>query len=130
MGLRYPQPDNEDAFEQMCLRFYRRLWKNESLTLYAKRGEKQDGVDIHDPACIKPIRAVQCKHHEATKTLPPAEIKAEVAKAENSTLPIEQYVIATTAKKSKTAHDKQEVKQESVQRVFYGIDQCKINMPG
>jgi len=33
MGLRYPQPDNEDAFEQMCLRFYRKHWRNESLAL-------------------------------------------------------------------------------------------------
>jgi hypothetical protein len=105
MGLLYPQPDNEDAFEQMCLRFYRKVWKNENLQLYAKRGEKQDGIDIHDPVCLKPVRAVQCKHHEPTKTLSRASILKEVKKAENSTLPIEHYVIATTAKKSKTAQD-------------------------
>lgn len=105
MGFRFPQPDNEDGFEQMCLRYYRKLWSNESLQLYAKRGEKQDGIDIHDPACLPPIRAVQCKHHEPTKNLEPAEIKAEVLKAENSVIPIEQYVIATTAKKSKNAQN-------------------------
>jgi tetratricopeptide (TPR) repeat protein len=105
MGSRYPQPDNEDAFEEMCLRFYRKLWKNEGLVLYAKRGEQQDGVDIHDPLCLKPTRAVQCKHHEPTKTLPPAEIKKEVQKAENSKLPIDHYVIATTARKTRTAQN-------------------------
>ena len=105
MGLRYHQPDNEDAFERMCLRFYRKLWKNDSLALYAKRGEKQHGVDIHDPLCLQPNRAVQCKHHEPTKTLRPAEIKDEVRKAEASALPIEHYVIATTAKKSKNAQN-------------------------
>ncbi len=105
MGFRYPQPDNEDAFEQMCLRFYRKLWKNESLQLYAKRGEEQDGVDIHDPACLRPVRAVQCKHREATRTLQPCEIREEVGKAEGSTLRIDRYVIATTAKKSKKAQD-------------------------
>lgn len=105
MGLRYPQPDNEDAFEQMCLRFYRKHWRNESLALYAKRGEKQDGIDIHDPACLKPIRAVQCKHHEPTKTLPTAKIKEEVAKAEKSAIPLDTYVIATTAKKTRQAQD-------------------------
>ena len=105
MGSRYPQPDNEDAFEQMCLRFYRNFWKNENLTLYAKRGEKQYGIDVHDPACLKPIRAVQCKHHEATKTLPPAEIKEEVRKAETWPFPLDTYVIATTAKKSRNAQD-------------------------
>ena len=105
MGLRYHQPENEGAFERMCLRFYRKYWKNESLTLYAKRGEKQHGVDIHDPLCLKPNRAVQCKHHEPTKTLRPAEISDEVRKAEASPLPIEEYVIATTAKKSKNAQN-------------------------
>ena len=105
MGLRYAQPDNEDAFEQMCLRFYRKLWKNENLMLYAKRGENQDGIDICDPNGLKPLRAVQCKHHEPTKPLTPAEIAAEVSKAENSAFPLETYVIATTAKKSRRAQD-------------------------
>jgi len=67
MGHRFPQPDNEDGFEQLCLRFYRKLWKNEALKLYAKRGEKQDGVDIFDPFSLSPVRAVQCKFHEETK---------------------------------------------------------------
>lgn len=49
MGIRYTQPDNEDGFEQLCLRLYRKLWKNESLVLYAKRGEEQNGIDILDP---------------------------------------------------------------------------------
>ncbi|QDT50512.1 Tetratricopeptide repeat protein [Symmachiella dynata] len=105
MAMRYPQPSNEDAFEEMCLRFYRKLWQNENLALYAKRGENQDGVDIHDPTCVPPHHAVQCKHHEPHKTLPPAKIKDEVVKAENSSLPIKHYVIATTAKKTKTAQD-------------------------
>ncbi len=105
MGFRYPQPDNEVGFEQLCLRLYRKVWNNESLKLYAKRGEKQDGIDIFDPLSIKPVRAVQCKHHEPTKTIPPSEIKAEVAKAEKSHFHIEHYVIATTARKSREAQD-------------------------
>lgn len=105
MGFDYPRPDNEDGFEQLCLRLYRKYWKNENLKLYAKRGERQDGVDIFDPLCIKPFRAVQCKHHESTKTLLPSEIKAEVEKAEKSHFKIEHYVIATTAKKSRNAQD-------------------------
>jgi hypothetical protein len=103
--LRYPQPDNEDEFEQQCLRLYRRVWRNDSLALYGKRGERQDGIDIFDPLCRQPTRAVQCKHHEPTKTLGPAEIEVEVAKAEKSVLDIEHYVIATTAKKSRNAQD-------------------------
>ncbi len=105
MGFRYPQPDNEVGFEQMCLRLYRKVWNNESLMLYAKRGEKQDGIDIFDPLSIKPVRAVQCKHHEPTKAIFPSEIRAEVAKAEKSHFQIEHYLIATTARKSREAQD-------------------------
>jgi tetratricopeptide (TPR) repeat protein len=105
MGYRFPQPDNEDDFEKTCLRFYRKLWKNESLTLYGKRGEGQDGIDIFDPANLKPVRVIQCKHHEPTKSLEPAAIKDEVAKAEKSVLRFETYQIATTAKKTRRAQD-------------------------
>lgn len=103
MGFRYQQPDNEDAFEQMCLRYYRKFLINESLQLYGKRGLEQDGVDIFDPIETVPIYAVQCKHHEPNKTIPPAEIKGEVAKAEKSHFKIERYIIATTAKKHTNA---------------------------
>lgn len=105
MAFRYPQPDNEVAFEQMCLRYYRKIWNNENLARYGKRGETQNGVDIYDPVCSSPVCAVQCKHHEPTKTLPPAAIMEEVRKAEKSKLPIDQYVIATTAKKTRRAQD-------------------------
>jgi tetratricopeptide (TPR) repeat protein len=105
MTQRFPQPSNEHEFEQFCLRFYRKLWKNDSLELYAKRGEKQHGVDIHDPTFCRPYRAVQCKQHEPHKTLRPEEIRNEVAKAECSSLPIEKYMIATTAQKSKHAQN-------------------------
>ncbi len=105
MGHRYPQPDNEDDFENLCVRFYRKLWKNEGLKLYAKRGENQDGVDIFDPFSLRPVGAIQCKFREPHKSLLPSEIKEEVAKAEKSAFDLERYVIATTAKRSKNAHD-------------------------
>lgn len=103
MGFRYQQPDNEDAFEQMCLRYFRKFLKNESLQLYGKRGEEQDGVDIFDPIETAPIYAVQCKHHEPNKTIPPEDIKDEVQKAEKSHFKIERYIIATTARKHTNA---------------------------
>lgn len=105
MGYDYPFPDNEIGFEQLCLHLYREIWGNEYLQLYAKRGEKQDGVDIYDPLCSKPVRVVQCKHRELSKNILPSEIKSEVNKAEQSVLNIDLYFIATTAKKSKNAQD-------------------------
>lgn len=105
MGHRYPQPDNEDGFEQLCVRFYRKFWENGGLQLFAKRGEKQDGIDIYDPLSLKPVGAIQCKFHETNKTIPPSEIKKEVEKAENSPFDLERYVIATTARKTRNAQE-------------------------
>lgn len=103
--MRYPQPDNEDEFEDFCLRFYRKHLDRQNLKRYGKRGESQDGVDIFDPLCLKPASAVQCKHHEPHKTLPPQKIKDEVAKAEKFPHPLSHYIIATTAKKTKNAQN-------------------------
>lgn len=101
MALEYPRPGNDDAFEEFCLRFYRRLWKKDGLKRYGKRGESQDGIDIFDQLGRKPVWAIQCKHRESHKLLTKAEIELEVAKAEGSGLGLERFVIATTAKKSK-----------------------------
>lgn len=105
MGWRSLQPDNEFDFEKLCLRLYRKLWKNESLVLYAKKGQTQDGIDIFDPLGLTPRRAVQCKLHEPHKKLKPSEIQDEVSKAENSILALDQYIIATTAQKSNDAQE-------------------------
>lgn len=105
IALRYPQPGNEDEFEQKCLLLYRKAWDNERLALYGKRGERQHGVDIHDPFMKEPRQAVQCKFHEVTKTLSPNAIRDEVSKAETFPFRIDHYVIATTAKKSRNAHN-------------------------
>lgn len=102
---RYPQPGNEDEFEDFCVRFYRERLKRSGLVRYAKRGEHQDGIDILDPLGLKPFIAIQCKHHEPTKTIPPREIKKEISLAEASSHAIDHYIIATTAKKSRKAQD-------------------------
>jgi tetratricopeptide (TPR) repeat protein len=100
MSFRYPQPSNEDDFELFCLRFLRELWHCPTLQQYGKRGERQDGVDLIDEAGGPPLRAVQCKHHEPDKTVPPAEIQGEVTKALGSSLPLDEYYILSTARKT------------------------------
>ncbi len=105
MRYRYQQPGNEDEFEEFCVRFFRHLLKRGGLVRYGKRGEKQDGIDIIDQLGAKPLIAIQCKHHEPTKTIPPKEIKHEVALAESSCHLIDRYILATTAKKSRNAQD-------------------------
>lgn len=80
MSFRFPTPDNEDDFELLCLRFVRLFWSSSNFQQYGERGERQHGIDLIDQSARKPLRAVQCKHHEAHKTIPPAEIKEEVDK--------------------------------------------------
>ena len=103
--MRYPQPDNEDDFEEFCLRLYRKQLNRQTLKLYAKRGEKQHGVDIHDPVGIKPVYAIQCKHSEPHKKLKNESIEEEVVKANSFPFNIDCYIIATTAQKSKDSQD-------------------------
>lgn len=100
MSFRYPQPSNEDDFELLCLRFLREVWACPTLQRYGKRGERQYGIDLVDEAGGPPLRAVQCKHHEPDKTIPPAEIEAEAGKVFGSDLPVDEYYILTTARKT------------------------------
>jgi len=105
VSFRFLQPSNEDDFELCSLRFLREVWKCNTLALYGKRGERQDGIDIIDESGTPPLRAAQCKFHESNKTLTPSEIKDEVAKVLNSTLPIREYHILTTARKTRDAQN-------------------------
>jgi tetratricopeptide (TPR) repeat protein len=100
MAFRFPQPSNEDDFELFCLRFARELWKCPTLQQYGKRGERQHGIDLIDEAGVPPLRAVQSKHHEPDKTIPPSETEDEVKKALGSGLPLDEYYILTTARKT------------------------------
>ncbi len=105
MSFRFPQPTNEDDFELTCLRFLRQSWKCPTLNQYGKRGERQFGIDLIDECGGIPLRAVQCKHHEPDKTIPPAEIEAEIAKMLASALPVDEYYILTTARKTTHAQN-------------------------
>jgi hypothetical protein len=101
MQYRYPrQPKNEDSFEEFCLVLLREHWSLPTLERYGHRGERQYGVDLLDTGGSGPLRAVQCKHHDANKTLPPKELEAEVEKARGFPEKISEFFVLTTAKKS------------------------------
>jgi hypothetical protein len=103
--MRYPQPPNEDAFEEFSLALLRRHWNAASLERYGHRGETQYGVDLLDLGGKAPFRAAQCKHHAPEKTLPPSELKEEVEKARKFCPPLGYYLVLTTAKKSADTQD-------------------------
>lgn len=101
----YPRPRTSEDFEACCLEYLRALWGRPNLVLYGKSGEKQFGIDIIDQDRPLDLHAAQCKLHEDAKTIPPAEIEAEVAKALTFKPDVWCYAICTTAKKSKNAQD-------------------------
>ncbi|WP_442483673.1 PIN domain-containing protein [Aeoliella sp. SH292] len=105
MRHEYPHPGNEDELEEFCVRFFRHVERRAGLIRYGKRGEAQHGIDIIDQRAVSPHIVIQCKRHEQGKTIPPADIKAEVAAAERSGHKIDRYIIATTARKSKHAQN-------------------------
>ena len=88
MRTTYNKPANEQDFELFCLELLREHWKKSQLQLYSCRGLGQHGVDVIDVNGEEPLHAAQCKLHEETKNLAPAELKAEVEKAEKFSPPI------------------------------------------
>ncbi len=100
----YPPPSTDQEFERVCLQFLRLEWTR-PLRLYGKKGNEQHGVDIIDLTNPADCWAAQCKLHESTKTLPPAEIRDEVAKAKQFPHPLRRYAICTTGRKTAAAQD-------------------------
>src|SRR6266446_4441760 len=96
----FPIPNNDDDFEAICLDLLLEYWSRPQLALFGKRGERQFGVDILDLSGETPIYAAQCKLKEAQKSLPPAEIQAEVDKAKLFKPPLGKYALLTTGKVS------------------------------
>lgn len=95
---RYRQPTDENAFEELCLLLFRET--RPRLERYGHRGERQHGVDLLDMSGDQPLFAAQCKHHNPNKSLQPAELQAEVAKALGFPIQIGEYAFVTTAKKT------------------------------
>lgn len=104
--FRYPQPPNEDAFEEFCLILGKEAWSKPFLERYGHRGERQHGIDLLDMSGDTPLFAVQCKHHASNRTLPPKEIEDEIAKVLTFEDPVGTYFVLTTAKKGTRAQNK------------------------
>lgn len=96
-------PESEVEFEKLCLALLKRHWSRRGLERFAKKGEEQFGVDIFDTLGEDPFHAAQCKLKEQTKSLDPAEIRAEIAKAKTFPSKLDHYAILTTGKVSGAA---------------------------
>jgi tetratricopeptide (TPR) repeat protein len=96
-------PESEVTFEKLCLALLKRHWSRRGLERFTKKGEGQFGVDIFDTLGESPMYGAQCKLKEQWKSLDPAEIRAEVKKAEAFPSKLDHYAILTTGKVSGAA---------------------------
>lgn len=65
MSFRFPQPSNEDDFEEFYERLLQKHFGCRTLPQYRKHGEEQLGIDSIDTAYSEPFLAAQRKHHES-----------------------------------------------------------------
>jgi hypothetical protein len=120
MRLNYPHPNQSDEFERLGLALLRAYWKCPTLELYARRGEKQFGVDIFDEGGGSPLAAGQCKLREEGSHLLPKEIEAEVAKAKTFPEKIGRFAILNYGKADRrgTADGKEDQRRAQESRAF------------
>jgi tetratricopeptide (TPR) repeat protein len=116
-------PANYADFERLCLRLLKAYWKCTTLELFGRRGERQSGIDILDVGGADPLRAAQCKLYDPSKTLPPAEIKAEIQAARKFRPAIGVYALLTTARVSTEAQKSLiEIRREHRDKNLFLVD--------
>jgi hypothetical protein len=94
-------PKSWEKFEDLCLALFREIWGDPLAVKHGRKGQVQSGVDVY--GCVDPSGAtyqgVQCKGKEtnygAKATVP--ELKAELAKADTFSPPLQKWIFATTA---------------------------------
>ena len=92
-----PRPKSWDEFENIVWDIYTRLWQTPHADRYGRAGQPQHGVDVYgQPHNLGGRYAgVQCKRY-AEGAHSRAIIEAEIAKAEDSSPPLAEYIIAAT----------------------------------
>ena len=99
IAIQIPKPRDEQEFERCNVVLWRCILKDETTHLYARRGQRQHGVDIlgcrnGDPAHLV---GIQCKLKTGRQKLKERELREEIAKALTFKPPLSEYVIVTTA---------------------------------
>lgn len=93
----FSKPRTSEDFESYCRSVLKEHWPSHDIQKNARRGQKQNGVDLYGHTPNGKLNGAQCKLHEEGKDLTREEVLEEVEKAKTFTPPLSHYVIATTA---------------------------------
>jgi hypothetical protein len=100
-----PKPKSWDEFEDIVWEIYTRRWQDPYAQRYGRSGQAQKGVDIYGKQSNSDkYVVVQCKRYE-DKSFNSNTIISEVAKLEEFTSPISEYLIATTTSRDTKIQD-------------------------
>jgi hypothetical protein len=93
-------PSDWNEFEDLCADLFGRIWNYRNTVRYGQKGQRQNGIDIFGRPSDGAVAGVQCK---GKRQWPPvklttAEIDAQVAEAHKFSLPLTEFIIATTAR--------------------------------
>lgn len=100
-GFAHSPPNNESHLETYCLALFARHLRVPNLQRYANRGDAQDGLDLLGVSETGDVVGVQCKLRAARGTLTKRDLLADVAKARAFRPALDQFVVATTARRSR-----------------------------
>jgi tetratricopeptide (TPR) repeat protein len=99
MMFQLPPPGDEYSFEKLVCDLGNKIFNNSSFQLVARRGQKQDGVDVIGRDNSNKWIGIQCKWKSIGKTLTEKDIQDEVEKTKKFEPPLSEYYILTTAEK-------------------------------
>jgi tetratricopeptide (TPR) repeat protein len=111
----YEPPDNEDAFERLCVALMRRVLINDHLCLHGRRGQGQGGLDIVDPSGRLPSWGGQCKLRNSRRELAVADISRDVRKLIAAGTNLDRFCVLTTARNSVRAQVAIEALNQTIQ---------------
>lgn len=108
-----PKPKSWDEFEDIVWEIYTRRWQDPHAQRYGRSGQAQKGVDIYgQQSGSNKYVAVQCKRYKGNK-LNLTTIEKEIAKAQEFSSPISEYIITTTESRDTKIQDSvRELNQE------------------
>lgn len=101
IALDFPPLENEADFESLVLALLRAHLPSQDLKKYARRGEKQDGVDLLGTRNAGGIVGVQCKLRNAKKALKQRELLEEIGKAKGFPASLAHFFVASTASRDR-----------------------------